>query len=277
MASEKITKAIYGDKYIIVHDPNAKGRAPRYIVKATADEVEIKPPGVTTILGQTLSKDLVQWAVDCAIDHLKVKLPKKITTADLAEASKAYATKRDKGASTGTEAHALVEKYLKGKEPVIEEATQEAQNSFLAFLDWFTKVNPEVLGVEQVVYSEMLGYAGTFDCMLRINGKNYLCDLKTTNASRRAPRGVYPEMFFQLGAYYTAHLEQRIYEVNEAGGTELPGIDGLMVISAKKDGILDIVTNEDVGLSIYECAETFAFVMGIYDRTKQLNQVLGGK
>lgn len=271
MASEKIERDLYGGKYHMVHNPNARGRAPRYLVNG-----ELKPKGVTTIMGQTLFKNLMQWAVDMCVSFLRDKLP-IVTEEDLVMGSQAHIRLRDAGASTGSEAHALVEQFLKGElgehEPLTN-TSSEAGNAYLAFVKWFNEVKPEVLGVEEVVYSPTLGYAGTYDCMLKISGKVYLCDLKTTNPSRDAPKGVYAENFIQLGAYALAHEEQR--EID----TDLPHIEDLMVISAKKNGVLDIVTASDMGLDVDNCMDQFVNVLDIYNfmqtTTKKLKEVKNG-
>lgn len=285
MASELIVRKMYAGLYDITHNPNARGRAPRYVVTDTKTGEMTKPKGTTTILGQTLSKDLMAWAVACATEYLKGKLP-TVTQEDLDVAAAEYTRKRDAGASTGTEAHALVEKFLKkavegeyneatGMDGVIE-ASQEAQNAYYAFAEWFNLVEPEILNVEEVVYSQRYEYAGTYDCMLRIDGRNYLCDLKTTNASRKAPRGIYAEYFIQLGAYAGAHNEERAYEIDNNGDSELPKIDGLMVISAKKNGKLDIVTNEDLGLTVETCSDMFYKVANINKFLTSTTKKLGG-
>ncbi len=254
MASTIIERSLYNGKYELVHNPNARGRAPRYVVNSVE-----KPKGVTTILGQTLSKDLMQWAVDCAVEYLRDKLP-VVTEEDLREAALAYTVKRDAGASTGTEAHALVENYLKGHAQT--DASPEAMNAYNAFVEWYERVLPVVVNVEEVIYSESLGYAGTYDCMLEIDGRVVLCDLKTTNSSKKAPRGVYAEHFIQLGAYAFAHEEQRLYE-EANGGTNLRHIDDLCVISAKKNGALDIIFASELGLSVDECGDMFSKVVNI--------------
>jgi hypothetical protein len=268
MASEVIERSLYNGLYKMVHNPNARGSSPRYKVND-----KDKPKGVTTIMGQTLAKDLMQWAVDCACEYLRGKLP-VVTEADLKDAAKAYTVKRDAGAGTGTEAHAMVENYLKGKAPGT--ASKEAMNAYVAFVTWFKNVKPEVINVEEVIFSQSFNYAGTYDCMLKVDGKVFLCDLKTTNPSRKAPNGVYAENFVQLGAYALAHEEQRAFE-EENGGTELVKIDGLMVISAKKNGKLDIVTNEDVGLSVDDCGGMFKRVANIYQFMTYTTAQLGGK
>ena len=270
MASIVIEREMYGGRFHLVHNPNARGRQPRYLVNGTD-----KPKGVTTILGSTLSKDLMQWAVDCALDYLKDKIP-MVTADDLREAGLEYTRRRDSGAGTGTEAHALVEHFLRGHKPERGDHSQEAINAYNAFVKWFAEATPEVVNVEEVIYSEKHVYAGTYDCMLKIDGKNYLCDLKTTNSSRKAPRGVYAEYFLQLGAYSGAHHEQYAFE-KENGGTNLLPIDGLMVISAKKNGAMDIVTNEDLGLSVEECEMKFRDVVGIHNFLQDTTRKLGGK
>lgn len=252
----------------MVHNPNAKGRAPRYLVNGTE-----KPKGVTTIMGQTLAKDLIGWAVGMAQDYLRTKLP-VVTEEDVVEAGKAYMRRRDAGADTGSEAHAMVEDYLKGIK--VSSGSKEATNAYKAFVEWYETTTPTVLNVEEVIYSKSLQYAGTYDCMLEIDGKNYLCDLKTTNTSRKAPVGVYAENFIQLGAYARAHHEQRDWE-EENGGTKLVKIDDLMVISAKKNGKLDIVTASDMDLGVEECGERFKEVVNLFNFSKRITAALGGK
>lgn len=272
MASEIITRELYNGSLSMTHNPNARGRAPRYVV--TEDGQITKPKGVTTLLGQTLSKDLMQWAVDCSMEYLSDKLP-VITANDLKEASQEYIRRRDSGGSTGTEAHALVETYLKGKKVSLVGASTEAKNAYNAFVGWFEDMTPEVVNVEEIIYSREYEYAGTYDCMLKIDGLVYLCDLKTTNASKKAPNGVYAEYFLQLGAYAAAHEEQRAYE-EENGGTKLPEIEGLMIISAKKDGKLDISTNDDVDMSVQQCGDLFKQVVNLNKFLADTTKVLGG-
>jgi hypothetical protein len=273
MASQVIERKLYNGLVDMVHNPNAKGSSPRY--KVVFNDVLTKPKGVTTIMGKVIAKDLMGWALSCATEYLQTKLP-VVTEEDLKVAEKAYTLKRDAGANTGTEAHALVEQYLKGETVGLSDASAEAANAYNAFVAWFTDVAPKVINVEEVIYSVSGQFAGTYDCMLEVDGLVYLCDLKTTNASKRAPNGVYAENFVQLGAYATAHEEQRAFE-EANGGTNLVKIDGLMVISAKKNGKLDIVTEQDLGLSVQECGDMFRRVNDIFNFMAFTTKQLGGK
>lgn len=279
MASEMIERDLYAGRYHMVHNPNAKGRAARYTITDTETGIVTKPKGVTTILGKVIAKDLAGWAVSCAIDYLTAKLP-VVTAEDLEDASHEHENKRDSGASTGTEAHLLVEQYLKGARDInISTAgiSQEALNAFKAFVTWFDEVKPEIINVEEIIYSAEFDVPGTYDCMLKIDGKVYLCDLKTTNSSRRAPNGVYAENFLQLGAYASAHEEERIHEIKETGSTKKPAIEGLMVISCKKNGVLDIVTNESLDVTVEDCKTMWKRVVNIFTFLQFLTSKLGGK
>lgn len=286
MASELIERELYNSKYYMVHNPNAKGSSPRYkiiepmVEGATKVKILMKPKGVTTILGQTLAKDFVGWALDCMEEVLKAKLP-IITADDLTDAKQESERRKNSGAATGSITHALVEHFLKaysaGQEPPEAESDdQEALKAYKAFVDWYNEHDVQIIGVEEVIFSEEYEYAGTYDCILKVDGKVYLCDLKTTNSSRKAPNGVYAEMFVQLGGYREAHEEQRAYEVAN-GGTKLLAVDGLMVISAKKNGKLDVVTNEDVGLTVEDCSEMFKKVVNLFGFLKYTTERLGGK
>lgn len=273
MASEIIERALYNGRFPTVHNPNARGSQPRYVVMVNGEKT--KPKGVTTIQGAVLAKDFVGWALDCMSECLEGKLP-VVTKEDIDYAKGESARRRDSGASTGTDAHALVEHYLKGIQVDLSDASKEASNAYMAFVKWFEKVKPEVINVEEVIYSQDYAYAGTYDCMLRIDGKVYLCDLKTTNPSRKAPKGVYAENFIQLGAYAAAHEEQRLYE-EANGGTKLVPVEGLMVISAKKNGVLDIVTETDVSLTLDDCQSMFKRVVNLFNFMNFTTKNLGGK
>src|SRR5262249_34092704 len=152
----------------------------------------------------------------------------------------------------------------------------EAKNAFGSFAKWFYEEKPEVIRVEEVIYSRTYGFAGTYDCMLNIRGKTMIADLKTTNASRQAPDGVYAENFLQLGGYALAHEEQRVYEEGNGGSKLLP-IEGLAVLSAKKDGKFDIITNEDIGVSVDDCKVMFARVAALHGFLAHVTKNLGGR
>lgn len=268
MSSQNLRTLLYGGETEVVF----KEKSHRYYI----DGQWLKDASVTTILGKVLSKDgLMLWAMEMALKHLETKLP-VVTLADLADARLAHVKRRDHGADTGTIVHALAEQLLRGEKLVYDDHPEEVQNAIKAFADWYAGSQPEVLGVEQIVYSRALNYVGTFDSLLKIDDKVYLADLKTTNASREAPEGVYASYFIQLGAYALAYEEQRQYEMAH-GGSNLYEIDDLLVISCKKNGKFHLKSASDVGLSVADCQQRWMDVVNLYRFQKQAKAALGGK
>lgn len=234
-----------------LHSVTFKNGTHRYYVDGSTKQ------GVTTIMGKVLAKPgLMLWPLNEAMKYIRKNSEQRVaslylyvTEEVLKKAEQAHITKRDKGADTGTIVHELVERYLSGESitPVDTGGSLEVAAALVGFIKWHRTSKPKTIAVEQIVYSHARDYAGTFDSILEINGKVYLCDLKTTNASRDAPQGVYADYFIQLGAYLYAYEEQRQYELAH-GGTKLVQIDDLMIISCKKDGKVDTLTASQVGI-----------------------------
>lgn len=288
MASELLERDMYNGVYHLTHNPEAKGRQPRYVVSMNDGEAteQWKPLGVTTIQGKVLAKDFVSWALDCMEQELqdKLRIEGEVSASDIADAKKASANKRDAGANTGSLTHLAVEQYLKGDKVELGEMTPEVSKAYGSFVKWFEDVAPTVVNVEEPIYSQSYDYAGCYDAMLEIDGKELgwntprvvLTDLKTTNASRKAPRGIYAEYFTQLGGYAWAHEEQRRYE-EQHGGTKLRKIDDLGVLSAKKDGKFDAVYASELGLQVDDCMNHFKMVVQLYRFLNLTTNKLGGK
>lgn len=227
--------------------------------------------GVTTIMSQVLAKPgLMLWPMNMALKHLQSKLP-TITLADFDDARQAHVKRRDHGADTGTIVHEIVEKILldpsKPAYKYMLEMGVDSDDALIAlhgFELWYDRIKPKTIAVEQVVYSAFLDFAGTFDSILEIDGKTYLCDLKTTNASLEAPKGVYADYFVQLGAYLYAYNEQREYELHNGGSTDLVAIDDVMILSCKKDRSVHTVTGSEVGLTTEDCMQLWTSTLFIH-------------
>lgn len=269
MATQDIDTSIYGGKYSI----KFRSGNHRYYVNG-------KPrPGVTTIMGKVLAKDgLMLWPLNMALKHLTPLVP-TITHEDLEEARQAHIRRRDGGADTGTIVHSLVEQCLSQQTTLTDVdffSSPEVIAAYTAFTKWYEEVKPTTIAVEQVVYSLTHDYAGTFDSILKIDDKIYLCDLKTTNASQTAPRGVYAEYFIQLGAYYYAYEEQRQYELAH-GGTDLVQIEDLMIISCRKDGKMDTCTASELGLDLDTCMKMWTSTLFLHNSLARVKRKLGGR
>lgn len=277
MATGNITASLYNGK----HDLTFTAGNHRYRVDGAYKQ------GVTTILSKVLAKPaLMLWPMNMALKYIQTNHAAYagadgIITAEAIErmckeAEAAHRKRADAGADTGSRVHELVEQYLLGNVMDVSREPEEVQRAYQGFAGWHASNRPEVVGVEQVVYSEELDYAGTFDSILKLDGKNYLVDLKTTNASQHAPDGVYAEYFIQLGAYYRAYSEQYTYEINN-GGSKLVMIDDLMILSCQKNGTVKTKTASELGFSADDCWDLWDSVFSVHRDLTKLQDKLARK
>jgi len=133
-----------------------------------------------------------------------------------------------------------------------KEDTAMAELAFNRFVVWWTEEKPELLAAEQLVYSRKNHISGTFDALIRYKGKVYLTDWKTSNASKSKeaamPEGINYQYFIQ-DAIYAMALEE---EGSLLAELDVEQIDGLMVVSCRKDGGFTALNSEEVGLTYDE-------------------------
>jgi hypothetical protein len=129
---------------------------------------------------------------------------------------------RDEAGRRGSVVHELTERYDSG-EPVayINEKGNPLYkmlewSMFERYVDFSTNHNPKIDMVELHMVNEELGYAGTLDRVLSIDGKSYLVDIKTSNS-------IYPSYWLQLAAYR---------ELLRSGGVEVDGV-AILWLNAK--------------------------------------------
>lgn len=115
--------------------------------------------------------------------------------------------RRAKGARTATELGELVHKAceayaLTGQRPEVDPEVQPFLESFDA---WLQRFGPSYQATEVAVYHPELGYAGTLDALLTIDGVRYIADYKSTRKAvdeKGNPTQPYPEQVgLQLAAY----------------------------------------------------------------------------
>ncbi len=209
---------------------------------------------------------------------------KEMLTAHCVDASKMWTKRQKEGADIGTLVHDAVEQYISGtpfditvdayRERVAEKEgaeaidtkweerapfeVEQANHAFEAFKAWWIPLGANVIFAEEILYSLEFNLAGTCDYLLRIPGKGVvLADLKTTKASKRAgaPQGAYYDFWIQLGIY--AMMIQEM-------GEDVPHIDDLMIISARKDGGFDPVFASELELTVDECIQWGKCVIECY-------------
>ena len=180
-------------------------------------------PSVTHILSAVSKPALMFWAANLERDTclnaaadlhaewaaqiVPVQLPRAAYLATLTAKlgpAKAHQKALAKAGDIGTEAHQLVEWWLRtqigahaGPEPLVSE---KALWAFMAFQDWAKSVALKPVLLERTVYSLVHGFAGTLDLLARINGV-------MTEVSMKTSKGIYPEFALQSCAYQTALVE----------------------------------------------------------------------
>lgn len=184
-----------------------------------------KQPGVTSVIGVLNKPFLVGWAARVAAefvcDNVGSVMPLAMTDRRaavelIAGASKRYTAKRGE---VGTAAHAIFERLAKGQK--VDKVHPELQTYLDSFREFLDKWQPEFLYNEATIWNSTVGYAGSLDTIMKINGEIICCDYKTSAS-------VYPEVGLQLSAY--RHAEQFL-----EGGT-LPEITGGACLHVTPDG-----------------------------------------
>ena len=170
----------------------------KLIVESIYEHEDMYVPRVSNILSMLHEEYLMKWANGIGFRH------------------RDFEEERAKAVAYGTVTHNAIEAYLNDRDP---ESTNLA---FDGFLYWWNTINKEGNFIEILGQEETLTcphYGGTYDLLLRINGKIYLVDFKTSNH-------VSYKYFLQLAAY------RRMLRLSK--GIEL---DGCIVLQLKKDKI----------------------------------------
>lgn len=174
---------------------------------------------VTSILGALNKPALVPWAanmeraacIETAVslflrppDGLNAENYPAMFEAAIGKA-KAHQKEMQAAQNIGSEAHARMEWVLRGRAGPEPECSEKAQWASMAGEDWLEKVDFKPRYVEQTIWSEHHGYAGTMDAfgeadLPGIGRVPLVLDFKTGKA-------VYPEARLQLAAYRNALIE----------------------------------------------------------------------
>ena len=107
---------------------------------------------------------------------------------------------RDEAGRRGSLVHRLTEKYDEGEVVTFLNEYGKPQykmlewSMFERYVDFTENHKPNIDMIEVHMVSSELGYAGTLDRILSIDGKTYLVDIKTSGS-------IYPSYWLQLAAY----------------------------------------------------------------------------
>lgn len=107
---------------------------------------------------------------------------------------------RDEAGRRGSVVHQLTEQYDAGEEVSLLNMDGNLQykmlewSMFERYVEFSERFKPEIVMSEQNFVNAQLGYAGTLDRVIKMNGKTYLIDIKTSNV-------IHDQYWLQLAAY----------------------------------------------------------------------------
>jgi len=173
-------------------------------------------PSITTLLGVISSRALMSWMAkngtakldvyhqsaveqltDQAIKAIDKMAEERWLLANQTAFWKSGKALGEEAADYGTLAHSWIEAHLNGKEVDLEALPAPSRNAVGAFLAWEKAHHLEVLKTEETFYNCRLHYAGTADCVAKVDGELTLLDWKTSS-------GIYLEMAIQAWGYALA-------------------------------------------------------------------------
>lgn len=175
-------------------------------------------PGCTSISG-LFSDDgwKFAWPPKLMEEQLLVILKSGIPLHEdhLKKAKNAWREKRDRSADSGTQAHSIIEKYIKtGLTEMFVVENNEVENCVENFLSWEKAANPIWLASEIQVGSLKHSFAGILDALAQIDGGIVLVDFKTSS-------GIKPDYNIQLAGLCIC-LEEMGLKVDRRAILHLP-------------------------------------------------------
>jgi len=123
---------------------------------------------------------------------------------------------RDEAGRRGSVVHQLTEQYDAGEEVSLLNMDGNLQykmlewSMFERYVEFSTRFKPQIIMSEQNFVNSFLGFAGTLDRVIKMNGLTYLIDIKTSNV-------IHDSYWLQLAAYRELLLQNKGMEVDFVG------------------------------------------------------------
>jgi hypothetical protein len=141
---------------------------------------------------------------------------------------------RDHAADLGTAVH---EACTSGRLP--EQVPPEVRPRLRQFRNWLATSGAQIVTVERQIWNLTLGYAGSFDLLVRLrDGTLWIIDIKTGKSS-------YPEHALQLIAYSMAEFVGEDDVIDEKTTTLLHAVKGMALLHLADTGWEFIAVRHD--------------------------------
>lgn len=209
-----------------------------------------KVPGVTSVVGMLPKEFLKFWAAkvvaETAVENLGavVTLAMKDPQGAIDYLKRAPQRNTGQAADVGSEVHDLVDRLAHGER--IGRVHPELKGYIDGYHEFRDAFDVEYLHIEETVWSDSHGYAGSFDAIARIKPAGapdaewevVVLDNKTTRS------GVHAEVALQLSAYKNADY------ILQPDGRELPlpAVTGGAVLHLRPDGwsLVPVAVTDDI-------------------------------
>lgn len=239
-------------------------------------ESRLKVPSVTTILSKVVDKSsaLTWWASNEAVKFVAgairpdIEYSETYLEAVFGQARRAHAARKQEAADIGTQAHNLLESYLRGGDGVQGDAFEDAlltspdldervASCYAGGRHWLAANSYETLHIEKPIYSRKHHYSGRLDKLATVGGVLSLVDWKSS-------KGIYPEYLLQTAAYIQAYEEEYPEQRVEKR---------FLIKLGKEDGAFEAHEFDRKG---YEAdRKAFNAAHKLFQRLKELEGVLG--
>lgn len=199
-----------------------------------------KFPSVTSVIDRLPKPGLKYWAAN-KVAEAAIERGRALTQADYNWLKRAPERDLHNAATMGSNVHDTLDRIVTGESVDIKGDERPFIDGFEQFAN---KFQPEFIKTEETVVGHIddLGYAGSFDAYINLDGEKWLIDFKTTRS------GIHPEVGIQLSAY--ANADKIIHPDGEE--EPMPEVDRLGVLWLRPDAWKFVAINQNP-----ELMETF--------------------
>lgn len=163
-------------KSLVVEETNGK----RHYISPNG----IKLPSITTVLGHFKKAQIIEWR-----NRVGSEVANSVS---------------NRAAVRGTKFHALLERYLRNEQNILEGVMPDMRMAFSDIRSTIDNID-NIHYIEAPLYSEVLGVAGRTDVIAEFAGVPSIIDFKT---SRREKREEWIENYFEQGTGYSLMYEE---------------------------------------------------------------------
>jgi hypothetical protein len=192
----------------------------------------VKVPGVTSVVGMLPKEFLTFWAAkeaaEAAVNNWDIvsELAKRDPQGAIDYLKNAHRRKSHAAADLGSGAHDIFERMARGERLNMRHVHADLKPFVRWFGEFLDQVQPRFLYLEETVWSDTYGYAGSFDAVAEIDDEIVGIDWKTSKA-------VYESVALQLSAYRYA---DRIILAETGESVPMPEWSGGAVLHVRAEG-----------------------------------------